>query len=165
MVLRNACDNCHQRKMRCLSEADGPCMNCKSRGKSCTYSPRSQMGRPLKYKTGSRIKRRRDRNQPSIEMTSEPQQTTPMSNRQHEPVISSPDVRLTSEAESTLSSTSMLWTVDSDKLDNAIASVVNEDPCDEYASAKEVQDKDLRQFSNSSWDDTTRSCSTNQINT
>ncbi|OAQ57616.2 fungal zn(2)-Cys(6) binuclear cluster domain-containing protein [Pochonia chlamydosporia 170] len=46
VVLREACDNCHRRKTRCISRRHGACANCRDSGQVCTYSPRNQMGRP-----------------------------------------------------------------------------------------------------------------------
>lgn len=45
-VLRDACDTCHRRKIRCPTEAVGACSNCRKSGQVCVYSPRSEMGRP-----------------------------------------------------------------------------------------------------------------------
>lgn len=45
-VLREACDTCHRRKMRCPPAGVGACVNCRKSGQVCTYSPRSDMGRP-----------------------------------------------------------------------------------------------------------------------
>lgn len=45
--VRNACDACHKRKIRCIvSRSGGPCHNCKSRGLSCYFLPRYKSGRP-----------------------------------------------------------------------------------------------------------------------
>ncbi|POR32682.1 Uncharacterized protein TPAR_07103 [Tolypocladium paradoxum] len=45
-VLRNACDYCHRRKMRCTSAGGGACAYCRQNGQACTFSLRSHMGRP-----------------------------------------------------------------------------------------------------------------------
>lgn len=45
--IRNACDACHKRKIRCImSRSGGSCHNCKSRGLSCYFLPRYKSGRP-----------------------------------------------------------------------------------------------------------------------
>ncbi|KAJ5654236.1 hypothetical protein N7490_001239 [Penicillium lividum] len=45
--VRNACDACHKRKIRCImSRSGGSCHNCKSRGLSCYFLPRHKSGRP-----------------------------------------------------------------------------------------------------------------------
>ena len=45
--VRNACDACHKRKIRCImSRSGGSCHNCKSRGLSCYFLPRYKSGRP-----------------------------------------------------------------------------------------------------------------------
>ncbi|EFW19034.1 conserved hypothetical protein [Coccidioides posadasii str. Silveira] len=45
--VRNACDACHKRKIRCIvSRNGGPCHNCRSRGLSCYFLPRYRSGRP-----------------------------------------------------------------------------------------------------------------------
>ena len=45
-VLRDACDACHKRKMRCPPDGVGACLNCRRTGQVCQYSPRCEMGRP-----------------------------------------------------------------------------------------------------------------------
>jgi Fungal Zn(2)-Cys(6) binuclear cluster domain len=47
---RDACDECHQRKVRCIAES-GACRNCISLGKTCIYSTKVPVGRPRKRKT------------------------------------------------------------------------------------------------------------------
>ncbi|KAI4170956.1 MAG: hypothetical protein LQ343_004614 [Gyalolechia ehrenbergii] len=42
---REACDECHTRKIRCPS-ATGACLNCRTAGRICTFGPRKGMGRP-----------------------------------------------------------------------------------------------------------------------
>ena len=42
---REACDECHTRKIRCPA-ATGACLNCRTAGRICTFSPRKAMGRP-----------------------------------------------------------------------------------------------------------------------
>jgi hypothetical protein len=45
--VRNACDACHKRKIRCIpSRNGGPCHHCHSRGLSCYFLPRYRSGRP-----------------------------------------------------------------------------------------------------------------------
>ncbi|EFR04285.1 hypothetical protein MGYG_07294 [Nannizzia gypsea CBS 118893] len=71
--IRNACDACHKRKIRCMvSRNGGPCYNCKSRGLSCYFLPRYRSGRP----------RRRDNSSPeTIEtITPTPTPTPPSTN-------------------------------------------------------------------------------------
>ncbi|KAF9876733.1 C6 zinc finger domain protein [Colletotrichum karsti] len=50
--LRQACDTCHFKKIRCLRvpEAgnDGPCKRCSREGIACVFSPASKTGRPKK---------------------------------------------------------------------------------------------------------------------
>jgi hypothetical protein len=46
--LRQACDTCHARKIKCTSDGSGACAFCKSNRSSCTFSPRDTMGRPRK---------------------------------------------------------------------------------------------------------------------
>lgn len=56
-VLREACDACHRRKMRCPAEGVGACLNCRRTGQVCQSSPRSEMGRPRRQSvTGRRTK-------------------------------------------------------------------------------------------------------------
>ena len=45
-VLRDACDVCHRRKTRCLTQGTGACVACRTSGRTCVFSPRSNMGRP-----------------------------------------------------------------------------------------------------------------------
>ncbi|KAI4101560.1 MAG: hypothetical protein L6R37_004886 [Teloschistes peruensis] len=52
---REACDECHRRKIRCLN-GTGACLKCQATGHTCTFSPRKGMGRP---KNGERKKGRR----------------------------------------------------------------------------------------------------------
>ncbi|KAK4118272.1 hypothetical protein N657DRAFT_403505 [Parathielavia appendiculata] len=60
IVLRDACDACHRRKMRCPSEGAGACANCRRTGQVCQFSPRSEMGRPrLNNRAGKRDQQRR----------------------------------------------------------------------------------------------------------
>jgi len=54
-VHREACEECHHRKIRCVTER-GACQNCIQFGRSCTYSPRVPMGRPRKRKAESTSK-------------------------------------------------------------------------------------------------------------
>lgn len=45
--VRNACDACHRRKIRCITARNGgPCHHCQSRGLSCYFLPRYRSGRP-----------------------------------------------------------------------------------------------------------------------
>ncbi|KAJ5616474.1 hypothetical protein N7537_001588 [Penicillium hordei] len=45
--VRNACDACYKRKIRCvMSRSGGSCHNCKSRSLSCYFLPRYKSGRP-----------------------------------------------------------------------------------------------------------------------
>ena len=45
--IREACDRCHHRKVRCnRNPSASDCVSCQYNGHSCTYSPRSKMGRP-----------------------------------------------------------------------------------------------------------------------
>lgn len=53
---REACDECHTRKIRCPSATSGACLNCRTTGRICTFSPRKGMGRP---KNSERKKSRR----------------------------------------------------------------------------------------------------------
>lgn len=48
---RDACDECHQRKVRCTAES-GACGNCIIQSKTCMYSPKVPVGRPRKRKVG-----------------------------------------------------------------------------------------------------------------
>ncbi|KAI0429013.1 hypothetical protein F5Y09DRAFT_357271 [Xylaria sp. FL1042] len=46
-AVRNACDPCHRRKIRCTTSRNGgPCLHCKSRGLSCYFLPQYRSGRP-----------------------------------------------------------------------------------------------------------------------
>lgn len=46
-VVRNACDACHTRKIRCETpQGGGPCLNCQSKDLSCYFLPRYKSGRP-----------------------------------------------------------------------------------------------------------------------
>ena len=53
---RSACDECHDRKIKCTTNAPGACLNCQGTGRVCIFSPRDEMGRPRK--TGRRAKDR-----------------------------------------------------------------------------------------------------------
>lgn len=55
--LRDACDACHIKKVKCASNGIGACYNCRINSTSCTYSPRDQMGRPTKNNKDTRRKR------------------------------------------------------------------------------------------------------------
>ncbi|KAK8023360.1 hypothetical protein PG991_006599 [Apiospora marii] len=46
-LVRNACDACHTRKIRCVTpQAGGPCLHCQSKDLSCYFLPRYKSGRP-----------------------------------------------------------------------------------------------------------------------
>ncbi|USP75031.1 hypothetical protein yc1106_02305 [Curvularia clavata] len=53
---RSACDECHDRKIKCTTNAPGACLNCQGTGRVCIFSPRDEMGRPRK--AGRRAKDR-----------------------------------------------------------------------------------------------------------
>lgn len=47
MVVRNACNACHTRKIRCETpQGGGPCLSCQAKDLSCYYLPRYKSGRP-----------------------------------------------------------------------------------------------------------------------
>ncbi|KAF3805863.1 Transcription factor ACEII [Colletotrichum gloeosporioides] len=49
--IRQACDACHFKKIRCLrgpEEGDGPCQKCSREGVACVFSPALKTGRPPK---------------------------------------------------------------------------------------------------------------------
>ncbi|KAF5518767.1 Fusaric acid cluster transcription factor FUB10 [Colletotrichum aenigma] len=49
--IRQACDACHFKKVRCLrgpEEGDGPCQKCSREGVACVFSPALKTGRPPK---------------------------------------------------------------------------------------------------------------------
>ncbi|KAF2146411.1 uncharacterized protein K452DRAFT_219698 [Aplosporella prunicola CBS 121167] len=49
--VRNACDACHKRKIRCIASRNGgPCHNCQSRGLPCFFLPRYKSGRPRMHR-------------------------------------------------------------------------------------------------------------------
>lgn len=48
-AFREACEECHRRKIRCVSN-NGACQYCVASGRACTFHPRSVMGRPRKHK-------------------------------------------------------------------------------------------------------------------
>jgi len=48
---REACDACHNRKIRCPFVGPGACSNCQNTGQVCVFSPRDEMGRPKKCNT------------------------------------------------------------------------------------------------------------------
>lgn len=79
-VLRDVCDACHGRKMRCPSEGVGVCVNCRRTGQVCQFSPRSEMGR---HRLGS-ISSRRCHSQKSgkstntVNITPAPTTTSPV---------------------------------------------------------------------------------------
>lgn len=52
-VLRTACDSCHARKSRCVSEGGDICQLCRQRGLTCVFSPRNTMGRPPRQSSPS----------------------------------------------------------------------------------------------------------------
>lgn len=52
---REACEECHRRKTRCVSDK-GACQNCIQFGRSCTYSPRVPLGRPRKRPADAKTK-------------------------------------------------------------------------------------------------------------
>ncbi|KAK8098928.1 RING-3 [Apiospora kogelbergensis] len=46
-LVRNACNACHTRKIRCVTpENGGPCLHCQSKDLSCYFLPRYKSGRP-----------------------------------------------------------------------------------------------------------------------
>lgn len=45
---RSACDECHDRKIKCTTSVPGACLNCQGTGRVCIFSPRDEMGRPRK---------------------------------------------------------------------------------------------------------------------
>jgi len=63
LIHREACDECHHRKVRCVS-GNGACHNCISLHKSCIFSHRTLMGRPRKRKADTSL--RELRTQPSV---------------------------------------------------------------------------------------------------
>lgn len=55
--VRDACDACHRRKIRCVASSEGgACHHCQSRGLSCYFLPRHRSGRPRlnqpRYRSG-----------------------------------------------------------------------------------------------------------------
>lgn len=44
--VRNACEECHSRKIRCHSTSDGGCRACQNSGRLCFFLPRNKSGRP-----------------------------------------------------------------------------------------------------------------------
>ena len=50
----NACDECRARKLKCSGELTG-CARCRADRVACRYSPRKQMGRPRKKRTGNEL--------------------------------------------------------------------------------------------------------------
>ncbi|KAJ5184400.1 hypothetical protein N7491_007734 [Penicillium cf. griseofulvum] len=49
--VRNACDACHKRKIRCImSRSGGSCIHCEARGLRCYFLPRYKSGRPRRPK-------------------------------------------------------------------------------------------------------------------
>lgn len=43
---RDACDQCHIRKIKCISDQKGACFGCRHNARRCVFSPRDEMGRP-----------------------------------------------------------------------------------------------------------------------
>ena len=51
--IRNACEECHNRKIRCgIPTEGGPCQNCHNNGRLCFFLPRNKSGRSKYNQTG-----------------------------------------------------------------------------------------------------------------
>lgn len=50
--VRNACEACHERKIKCkTSTSGGPCQSCAANGRSCFFLPRIKAGRPRRKRS------------------------------------------------------------------------------------------------------------------
>ncbi|KUJ13192.1 uncharacterized protein LY89DRAFT_154089 [Mollisia scopiformis] len=67
--VRDACENCHSRKIRCILEPGSiACRSCSSNGTSCLFAPRAKAGRPRRTHLESHQRRKSSSNQ-AVEKT------------------------------------------------------------------------------------------------
>lgn len=52
--VRNACEECHSRKIKCHPTEDGGCRSCQNNGRLCFFLPRNKSGRPKVGEDGNK---------------------------------------------------------------------------------------------------------------
>lgn len=52
--VRNACEECHSRKIKCHPTEDGGCRSCQNTGRLCFFLPRNKSGRPKVGEDGTK---------------------------------------------------------------------------------------------------------------
>lgn len=74
-LVRDACDACHTRKIRCVTpQGGGPCCNCQSKDLACYFLPRYKSGRPRASTPSAEWARDSDHNlNGSVETAVEPE--------------------------------------------------------------------------------------------
>ncbi|KAE8441692.1 hypothetical protein EG329_004565 [Mollisiaceae sp. DMI_Dod_QoI] len=69
--VRDACESCHMRKIRCLLEPGSTaCQNCSISGSSCLFAPRAKAGRPRRTHLENHQRRKVSWNQAAIAKSS-----------------------------------------------------------------------------------------------